>query len=376
MKKTLFVCTLALFSLSAQAQIKPPKLGGAGDKIKDKVKIDPGVGKYKIAAVEDNGITNDLHKKNVGKIVFSNKEIAKAETSDAGFVNTFNLGDDIYSRVYLEKSMTNEGNSIGYIAQFMDFKVRMTVEGTQFNAIPLTARDYNDPNPSNGYPRSIVAEDPDRRSAWTTFQIGLSPNASHVAEYPSTEMHDFFYRMYQLPAGTHTVKLELVFDIPEDEAPQGSGMIDEGRKWTTKFGQEKVLAVGEFKINITDAGKIAAGKKLCPTLDWINYKLIKVPEGFDMVNKSKREGETILKVVEIHNDWTYEKNIYGIILNRHIQGKALVQNNATKLCYVVNISFHQENISSGGSKYGPTTFTRDVSFENAGPFFVKDCVKL
>lgn len=331
--------------------------------------------KYKIDPVTDQGITNDLHKKNLGKIVFAKTEIPKSETSDAAFANSFNLGDNIYSRVYMEKSFTNYGNEIGYISQFTDFKYRMTVAGQTFDILPQTQRDANDPNPNNGYPLSKVAAN-DSRDTWTTFQIGMSPSAEDASSYPISETNDFFYRMYQLAPGSYTVKLEVVFDIPEDEVrKQYWDSPDEGRKWTTKFGKEKVLAAGEFKINITEAGKIATGKKLCPKFDWINYKLIKVPDGFTMVNKSKRPGETILKVVEIHNDWKYIKNGFGIILRRTIGGKAIAQNDKTKLCYEIDIEFSQENISSGGSQYGSTTFIRTGEFETATVLFLKDCIQ-
>jgi hypothetical protein len=342
------------------------------------------VGKYKIEAVPDNGIINDLHRSNVGKVVFSNAEIVKDATSSSNFKNSFNLGDDIYSRVYLDKSFTNEGNSIGYISQFTDFHLRMTVEGQKFDVLPNTKID-----PSGvqqpcliegpwGYPLSKVAEDPEIKDKWTTFQIAISPKQTEVKDYPSAEYRDFFYRMYQLPVGKHKVKLEVVFDIPCDEVNKGNYGTDPdtGRKWSTKFGPEKVLAAGEFEINVTEAGKIACGKKICPTLDWLSYKLIKVPNGQQMVSTAKRDGETILKVVEIHNDWTYQRNVFGVILSRTIGGKALVQNINTKLCYEVDIVFSQENISSGGDKYADTKFSRSGSFENNNVLFLRDCTGL
>lgn len=323
--------------------------------------------KYKIDPVQDQGMTNEFHRANVGKIVFAKTEIPKTETSGNNLTNTFNLGDNIFSRVYLAQSYTNEGNSIGYIAQWTDFRIRMTVDGQKFDILPTTS----------GYPLSKVAEDPTSRNTWTTFQIGISPN---VEGYPSTETRDFFYRMYQLPNGTHKVKLEVVFDIPDDEVNKGTygDGPDQGRKWTTKFGPEKVLAAGEFAINVTEAGKIAVGKKICPDMSWLKGTAKIVPDGMAMISKSKRENETILKVVEFGNDWTYHRNAYGVILSRTLKAQALLQDNKTKLCYVVYIEYSQENTSSGGSKYAPTMFSRNGSFETPGEngLFVRECTGL
>lgn len=334
--------------------------------------------KYKLDPVPDQGITNDFHKANIGKIVFAKSEIPKTETSSSNFTTTFNLGDDIYSRVYMEKSFTNEGNAIGYISQFTDFRYRMTVEGQTFNVLAPTKRDAP-ADEIDGYPLSKVAEG-ESKDTWTTYQIAISPKVADVKDYPSKEYRDFWYRMYQLPAGNHKVKLEVVFDIPADEVYKGmyGDGPDQGRKWTTKFGKEKVLAVGEFNVNITEANKIAAGKKICPDMSWLSGTAKLVPDGMAMVTKAKREGETILKVVEFGNDWTYIRNAYGVILSRELPAKALVQDTKTKLCYVVDIKYYQENISSGGSKYGPTTFSRSGGIDNAGEtgLFVRECTGL
>ena len=112
-------------------------------------------------------------------------------------------------------------------------------------------------------------------------------------------------------------------------------------------------------------------------MSWLKGTAKVVPDGFNMVNKEKREGETIIKLVEYGNDWTYKKNVYGVILSRSIDAKALVQDQKTKLCFIIDITFGQENVSSGGAKYGPVYFSRKGEFSNPGStgYFVRECAQ-
>ncbi len=184
--------------------------------------------------------------------------------------------------------------------------------------------------------------------------------------------------MYDLPEGTHKVKVELVFDIPKDETETGSGY-GEPKKYQTKFGKERVIAQGEFDINITSAGKIAAGKKLCPKNLWLKDNVKAVPDAFNMVNSAKRETEKILKVVVYDGEWTYIKNAFGVILSRKTTGKAIAQDLKSKLCYEIDLEFSQVNTSSGGSGYGKTQFTRSGDMASVPldgrPIFLEECIK-
>jgi hypothetical protein len=311
--------------------------------------------RYKITPVDDDGFTHDFHKQNAGKIVFSKSEIAKSTTSDAAFGNKFSSTEDLYARVYLSRSMTNEAYSIGAYPT-LSFTYRITVDGQTF--------------PSFAADEIQVPGDGEVYKKWTTFQLALTPKASDVPEYPSSEMNNFFTKMYSLPEGNHKVKIELVFDIPEDT--QGNQYGENKMLYTTKFGPERIVASGEFDFNITQAGKTAMGKKLCPNLPYLNNHVKLVPTAFEMVNGSKRENEKVVKVVVLGSDWTYAKNGYGIIVSRSLKGMAIILNTKTKLCEEVPLTFHEENISSGGSKYGKTTFSRSGGDYT---YFLEDCIK-
>lgn len=313
--------------------------------------------KYKKEPVPDQGMINELHKANVGKIVFSKSEIVKSETSSANWTNTFNMGDDIYSRIYLSRSMTNEAYSIGTFVQ-NNFRYRITIDGNKQTTDVAAGGNY------------LISGDEEVYNSWTTFQIGISPKKEDVEYYPAYEVYVMFSKLWKLPAGKHTVKIEAVFDIPEDDVRGGGN----DYLYTTKFGPERVIAEGEFTINITEEGKLIAGRKLCKSYDWINYKTPQVPDAFSMVSKAANPDEKVIKVVLLHNDWTYNRNYYGVILSREIAGRAIYQDVNTKLCYLVDLTFYQENISSGGSSYGATTFSRTGRLEEYNGFIL-DCVQ-
>ena len=323
--------------------------------------------KYNKPLVKDEGVTSPMHQAHMKQIVFSKTNISKSGASESQLSNSFNLGDDIIGRIYLEKSPANEKNVTVADRSFLgSFYLRLTIDGNkQFSHslnIVKTKEDLERQYQTNNgdYDTDLAGGD-----VTTTFRFGISEKQDFfVKNLP----YEFIYEyLWSLPAGNHKIKMEYVYDIPDDEISPKGDM--ESYLYTTKFGPEKVLATGEFNLNVTEAGKVTAAKKVCPKIDFQNNKLIKVPDGFTMVNREKKSTETIIKVVELDNDWTYEKNVYGIILSRFINGAAIVQDNATGLYHTEDVKFSQENTSSGGGTYGKTMYTR-YSYKN----FCKECL--
>jgi len=58
-------------------------------------------------AIKDDGITGPIHQKLAGKIVFLKENLAKEAVTEAKLSSEFTLGDLIYFRVYMKKSMMN-----------------------------------------------------------------------------------------------------------------------------------------------------------------------------------------------------------------------------------------------------------------------------
>ncbi|HLP13317.1 MAG TPA: hypothetical protein VK177_15375 [Flavobacteriales bacterium] len=323
--------------------------------------------KYNKPLVKDEGITSPMHQAHMKQIVFSKTNISKSGASESQLTNSFNLGDDIIGRVYLEKSEANEKNVTVADRSFLgSVYLRVTIDGNKQYSHNLNIvkskqdleRQYQ--TNSGDYDTELAGGE-----VTTTFRFGISEKQDFfVKNLPYVTIYE---NLWSLPAGNHKIKMEYVYDIPDDEISPKGDM--ESYLYTTKFGPEKVLATGEFNLNVTEAGKIIAAKKVCPKIEWYNNKLIKVPDGFTMINREKKSTETIIKVVELDNDWTYEKSYVGVILRRYINGAAIVQDNATGLYHTEDIKFSQENTSSGGSTYGKVMYTRSAYKD-----FCKECL--
>lgn len=143
----------------------------------------------------DNGITHDLHSKNMNKIVWSTNEITKAETSDAAFKNSFSsLAGGIYGRVYLPKSIHNYGASIGD-PNVCNYALNFYLDGKLA-----------------GHSHYNKMED-DACEKWTTWQVVLAPLASDDYAYSMSE--DFANMLKKTKEGTHKLKVEMVFNYLE-----------------------------------------------------------------------------------------------------------------------------------------------------------------
>ena len=314
-------------------------------------------GKYKRERVEDQGITSDVHKEYVGKIVFSNIEIEKGSPNAASFKSSFSTSENLYGRVFLEQSLDNYSNDIGKIGSFSDYNYRVTVDGH-------TYPDFINSNITSIQDGEVIEK-------WTTFQLGLNPATEDVKEYPSADYYTLFWsHIYYLPEGEHNVKIELVHDIPDDEEPTSAYSKEQCRLWTTKFGPEKVVAEGSFTIKVKNSDKLALSKKLCEPL----------PNGgklnsSDMQSKMKSlctgkwSGQTPVKAIVTSDDWNYVRNWKGVITHRTIQGTVVVKHEKENMYQVLSVQFVQQN--QGGSSYGSLQYDA----VGGGDFIAKELVK-
>jgi len=404
------VATLAKNSISVQWQTQAPLMKGGkkdweiflifspGDKILDErapVMVAQGKFSYTydakasssqyagsikpLKAVPDDGITSDFHKSHLNQIVFSKNQIPKTGASDAALTTTFNLGDDIYLRSFIEKSVVNEMAAVGaeayHTSDGRSIILRVYADGKLFTDMPGTDKLYK--NEGEFYHFCPIGEDFNLNNS-TTFHSSFSRtwgSAGDKGKDYDNFLLEFFHNTWQLAPGSHKIKLELVFNIPADGATSD-------QKYTSAFGEEKLLATGEFTLNVTDAGKVTTGKKLCSMPDIkteLGYygmpALTKMPKAPEWIKKHITENgmkATLLKVVE-GAEWAYIKNSYGIIIKRELWGTAFLQDNDTKLYYARRIKFTEQNISSGGAKYGQTVWEWN-DFDNVGKRFCKECL--
>ncbi len=69
---------------------------------------------YLFAQPEDDGMTNDFHKKNITKAVFAKSAIFQNREERSGITNEFIWGEPIYAMYYFAKGMNNEYHNLGW----------------------------------------------------------------------------------------------------------------------------------------------------------------------------------------------------------------------------------------------------------------------
>lgn len=291
------------------------------------------------ARVTDDGIKGDAHKQNLNKIVFSNTAITDNASSSSFKTSFGGLSEGIYSRVYLPLSIHNISANLGVSAMVNSYSVSYYLDGKYISSLWLEP----------------TAELLKSRTSW---EIGVAP--INVTEENMPEVYNFAKALVKASAGKHTFKAVI--------------SINYLNTWNANIAESQQLAAGEFELNVTEADKTNLLKKLCPKFSWINNNFQLVPNAFSMIDGEKRADEKVLKVVLYDNDWTYQRNFWGVILSRLIRGKGIVQNTKTGLCFEIDITFYQENISSGGSSYSSTTFQRWGEYDSS-VWFSEECIK-
>lgn len=192
--------------------------------------------------VATDGFSSELHKKYANKIVFSKHEIVKSDQNESLLNNSFTLEDNIYGRIYLEKSALYTAQSMGLCCQgrpyCSDVYVRYIIDNQKTNK------------------NNIVPEYP--KDAWTTWQIGVSPSREDFvnSSYPIGHIYTFKGIASELSEGTHTIRVELYLEIPNDTVDDKNELL-----YKTKFGTEKILASGEFKLQVKKTDKTVLDDK-------------------------------------------------------------------------------------------------------------------
>lgn len=356
MKKNVSKLLFAGLAISFCNYTALAQLGGIKDKMKNAVSGIPVCDNVK----SDNGVSGPLHTKYMNKIVFSKSEIVKGQENEAAFVNSFNASDNFYQRVYLEKSMANSAKEVGecynasssieYRWTFDDGATKVDENTDIYNFLSGGGNESYD--------------------MWTTFQPGMKPANQAKEEYPQGDVRRFAVYLSQLSNGTHKVKCEIILHVSNENAIK-------------KYGKERVLASGEFTVNISEEGKKAAAKGNCASYqkyidDYNSPEFTLVPTAASVVKATKTidwTKFTLLKIVG-DDDWTYVKNVYGIVTGRKAYASAylLYEDGFVRKS---ELSFYQDNISSGGDKYGKTSQTveeQNIEFVKANPLFYKECV--
>lgn len=287
------------------------------------------------ARIKDEGVKGGGQ--NLNKVMFANSAITESSSS---FKSSFGgLSEGIYSRVYLPQSVYNMSADLGVGGKIRSYDIVYYMDGKYITSL---TKDMSDA---------------DLKSK-TSWELSVAP--AEVNDDNQAVVYNFAKALVKASVGKHRFKVVL--------------RVNYLNTWNAGMNESADIATGEFDLNVTESDKTALLKKLCPQFSWINNHTQLVPNSFSMVDQTKRPDEKVIKVVVLDNDWTYQRNFWGVILSRTIRGKGIIQNTRTGLCFEIDILFSQQNISSGGSEYATTQFVRTGEYDNS-VWFAEDCIK-
>ncbi|HYG50197.1 MAG TPA: hypothetical protein VD905_04800 [Flavobacteriales bacterium] len=174
--------------------------------------------KQRFEKTPDDGITTEIHKANVGKIVFAQNTIPRESNDKSALKSDFtNFSNGIYARMYMKQSVRNflAENGNGKDVGTTGYAIEIWVDGKKI----MNVTDKLD------------GEDANKRTNW---QIVLAPNKKEdefANEYITGE---FAYCMSTLADGKHEIKLRAFIDYDN---------------------KEQTLSEGSFTVNITKADR-------------------------------------------------------------------------------------------------------------------------
>ncbi len=260
---------------------------------------------------QDQGMTGETHRKNVGKILWAKERIKKDMQDQIKYETTFDISDPLYGRVFLEKSLPrlSEGQGENCYNNNSNFRLKVYVDGI----------DKGDIN-RNYFPGG---------STWTTAQINLNLSPGDNVDDVNGGVPDEWAKLLkELDNGMHEFKFEFYGG--------------DGDQCLKKFAE------GSFTLNKSGEQVAAKLKKLPEAMK----KDSKLEES--MIKAIKKQGwqnESPIKVVIVEEDWRIIRDFLGNILRREINTNVILKKN-DGTCRLTDISFTQEY--QGGNKYGIT----------------------
>lgn len=271
----------------------------------------------------DDGIQGDFHKSNIGKIVFSKKPTDK-DLNTQGVSTTFNVGDYIYGRIYLQTCVANYKvyKNLNPIAK------KNEAGGVSLRVYFDNKKDY------------ITIGLKDFSGAQTTItQKGFSLNAEgDQAQYND---EDFINALNALSVGQHTCRLEL-WGYYAPQTPMGY------EEYSTKTS----IASGEFIIDKKKGSSVKLGRTFASveakmTDTDLESRALKALQEY---GKKLGWSETFTAIKITEEDWSIEYNQYtGAIVDRRIICTALAKQ-LDGSCSIQSFAFIQDYNGNGYQK--------------------------
>ena len=309
MKRFLLPITILIFSFVFSPNIYSQKLKDRLNKLGKKKKVETNSNVYNAEAdlmkvggpFSDIGMTNEIHKKYAGKIVFAKDKIGMDIQNEANFIDTFGVSDYIYGRVYMPKSVENypiysiqylrrNDYSTPYHNEYGGFHYKLYVDGEL-----------------NLWPVEVVVLSKYKKVNTTTWQVWIHPKAS------DQKVKDSWKEIIQnLSSGEHTIKLDMI---------AGTNM---------SYTGAEVVASGEFKILkgdgesfSTDYGTTFDDIKSKMDNPQLEVAMLETARQYAKVNKYKEYFQAV-KISE--RDWTIIRHeLTGLPLRRTIAAHCLAK---------------------------------------------------
>lgn len=180
--------------------------------------------KFNKEKITDDGITSEIHKNNIGKMVFSKSHIEQGKEVPANFTTSFTGNDLIYARCYLAESFWNTPiyvdaeKSKWYPSRDCKFIVDIMIDGKSPRDIPEIAKSpYNagvefiyssnrDRIATSHFDKLAGSSATDRQMKATTFELYINTSSS---EKNNSIGSDWPLIANLLTPGEHTIKFLL-----------------------------------------------------------------------------------------------------------------------------------------------------------------------
>lgn len=261
---------------------------------------------------QDQGMTGETHRKNVGKILWAGERIKKDMQDSISYKNSFNAGDPLYGRVFLPKSLallSKEKDKPGACQNSSSrYELKLFMGGKDMGAFHSYWLDYD----------------------WTTVQINLALSPGDGVDDRNQGVPEKWAKVVNgLPKGSHQVKVEFLGGL------EGCEM----RKY----------AEGSFTLVKSGDAELDPNKQALPAA-LMNDPALES----SMIAAVKARGwknETPVKVVIIEPEWRLIRDVFGTITHREINTITVLKVFATGKCRATDISFRQPYL---GGKYGGT----------------------
>lgn len=270
-----------------------------------------------------------------GKIVFSDKKLARETMTESMFRTSFNIDEPIYGRVFLKTAVKNYAFYYGTPKKGREevnyrgnYHIRVYIDNV------LQTNFVSESHANDG-----------RNEGMNTWQTFISARGEDAKGNSITLIET----INKLPEGTHAIKLEVY-----------------GGDWTGSGRTVNPLASGEFTVNKT------AGKTMKQGLTWsvfkegmVNPQLTK--EALEVANnEAVRQSwkETYSKAKIKDKEWFIEKNRYGItvsrVINVYLYGKR-----PDGTCVMQEFTFFQ--------RYGEGSFSKVLEYNAYSSAVKLDC---